>query len=77
MSVVAPYQVAIAQDEIVVRMNRAFFEPDELTELLEYLRLKVLHRQSRLSDAEIAQLADEINQSAWERIRPQFLAGVE
>ena len=76
MSVVAPYQVAVAQDEIIVRMDRAFFQPDELTELLEYLRLKVLRRQSRLSDAEIAELADEINQSAWESSKPQFWAGV-
>lgn len=76
MSVVAPYQVAVAQDEIIVRMDRAFFQPDELTELLEYLRLKVLRRQSRLSDAEIAELAAEINQSAWAHIKPQFLAGV-
>ena len=75
MSVVAPYQVAVAQDEIIVRMDRAFFQPDELTELLEYLRLKVLRRQSRLSEAEIAELAAEINQSAWESIKPQFGAG--
>ena len=75
MSVVAPYQVAVAQDEIIVRMDRAFFQPDELTELLEYLRLKVLRRQSRLSEAEIAELAAEINQSAWESIKPQFWAG--
>lgn len=75
MSAVAPYQVAIAEDEIVVRMDRAFFQPDELAELLEYLRLRVLRRQNRLADAEVAELAAEINQSAWERIKTQFLAG--
>lgn len=76
MSAMAPYQVAIAEDEIVVRMDRAFFQPDELAELLEYLRLRVLRRQNRLSDTEVAELANEINKSAWERIKTQFLAGV-
>ncbi|MBX3015612.1 MAG: hypothetical protein KF832_29085 [Caldilineaceae bacterium] len=76
MSMVAPYQIAIVQDEIVVRINRSFFQADELTELLDYLRLKALRRQSRLTDAEIAELADEINQSGWERIKTQFLDGV-
>ncbi|MEZ4864400.1 MAG: hypothetical protein R3C14_24010 [Caldilineaceae bacterium] len=76
MSMVAPYQIAIAQDEIVVRINRSFFQTDELTELLDYLRLKALRRQSRLTDAEIAELADEMIQSGWERIKTQFLDGV-
>jgi hypothetical protein len=61
MSTAIPYQVAVAQDEIVVRLDRTLFEAADLTELLDYLRLKVIRRQSQLTEAEIAELADEIN----------------
>lgn len=73
MSTALPYQVAVAQNEIVVRLDRALFEAADLTELLDYLRLKVIRRQSQLTDTEIAELADEINQSGWERIKQEFL----
>ena len=76
MSTAIPYQVAVAQDEIVVRLDRTLFEAADLTELLDYLRLKVIRRQSQLTEAEIEELADEINQSGWKHIKQEFLAGV-
>lgn len=71
-----PYQVAVAPDEIIVRLDRTLFQPADLTELLDYLQLKALRRQSQLTDAEIEQLAEEINQSGWKRIKQNFLAGL-
>jgi hypothetical protein len=77
MSAALPYQVAIAQDEIVVRFDRNLVQPSELSEFLDYLRLKVVRRQNQLTDEEIAELADEINRSGWARIREDFLAGLQ
>lgn len=77
MTVAAPYQIAIESSEIVVRFDRSVFQADELTELLDYLRLKSLRRQSQLTDEKIETLADDVNQSAWQRIKDDFLAGIE
>jgi|GEM_PF-1516603 len=77
MSMASPYQIAIEPSEIIVRVDRSLFEADELTELLDYLRLKALRRQSRLTDEQIETLADEFNQSAWQRIKTDFLDGIE
>lgn len=76
MSTALPYEVAFAQDEIVVHFDRTLVEPDDLGEFLDYLRLKIVRRQNQLTDEEIGELAAEINQSGWERIRKDFLAGV-
>lgn len=77
MSATLPYQVVIAQDEIVVRFDRSLVQPNDLGEFLDYLRLKIVRRQNQLTDEEIVALADEINQSGWERIRKDFLAGIQ
>lgn len=77
MTATLPYQVAIAQDEIVVRLDRNFIQPNDLSEFLDYLRIKIVRQQNQLTDEEIAELADEVNRSGWERIRKDFLAGVQ
>lgn len=46
MSATLPYQVAIAQDEIVVRFDRNLVQPNDLGEFLDYLRLKIVRRQN-------------------------------
>ncbi len=56
-----------------MRFDRDFFDNRDLTEFLDYLRLKVIRKQSELIDEQIAELADEIHQSGWERIKAEFL----
>jgi len=73
MSASIPYSVAIEEEAIVVRFDRDFFGQDELAELLDYLRTRVLRSHSHLSDDQIAELADQVNLSGWERIRDGFL----
>ena len=73
MSVSNPYSVAIEEETIVVRFDRDFFSQDELSELLDYLRAKVLRNRAQLTDDQIAELADEVNLSGWERIKDDFL----
>lgn len=77
MTIASPYQIAIESSEIVVRFDRSVFQADELTELLDYLRLKSLRRRSQLTDEQIEALADDVNQSGWRRIQEDFLAGIE
>lgn len=73
MSASTPYSVAIEKESIVVRFDRNFFGQDELTELLDYLRAKVLRSHSRLTNEQIAELAEQVNLSGWERIKVGFL----
>lgn len=73
MSVSNPYSIAIEEEAIVVRFDRDFFSQDELSEFLDYLRAKVVRNRARLTDDQIAELANEVNSSGWERIKEYFL----
>jgi len=73
MSVSNPYSIAIEEEAIVVRFDRDFFSQDELSEFLDYLRAKVVRNRARLTDDQIAELANEVNSSGWERIKEDFL----
>ncbi len=64
-----PYRVTYDKDEIVIRTSRSLFNRDDLSHLLDYLQLHALRRQAQLDDAQINELADEITNTAWERIK--------
>jgi hypothetical protein len=74
MSVSNPYSIAIEEEAFVVRFDRNFFSQDELSELLDYLRIKALRSRSQLADDQIAELADVVKRSGWKRIKDDFLA---
>ena len=77
MAETLPYLVELDDAAVVVRFDRGFFDNDDLTDLLDYLRLKVIRKRSQLTDEQIATLAAEIKQSGWERIKGQFLGDLQ
>ncbi len=77
MAETLPYLVELGDAAVVVRFDRSFFDNNDLTDLLDYLRLKVLRKHSQLTDEQIAALAAEIKQSGWERIKDQFLGDLQ
>lgn len=76
MTEAMPYQLEIEDESLTVRFDRNFFDNNDVQEMLEYLRLKIVRKQAQLRDEEVAALADEINQQGWERIRDSFLRDV-
>lgn len=76
MTEAMPYQLEIEDESLTVRFDRNFFDNNDVQEMLEYLRLKIVRKRAQLRDEEVAALADEINQQGWERIRDSFLRDV-
>lgn len=60
--------------DLVLRFPLDLVSPDEMTELVDYFFLEYIRRKSSLSDEQVAELADEIDQGVWERLRPMVEA---
>ena len=60
MAETLPYLVELGEAAVVVRFDRDFFDNNDLTDLLDFLRLKVIRKRSQLTDEQIATLAAEI-----------------
>jgi hypothetical protein len=71
--ITAPYNVTLEGQGVVVRVSMTMMNQERLNRLLDFLRLESLQQHSPLSEDEVAQLADEINRSAWEGIKEKFL----
>jgi hypothetical protein len=76
MTETIPYQLEIEDESLTVRFDRNFFDNNDVQEMLEFLRLKIVRKRAQLRDEEVAALADEVNQQGWERIRDSFLRDV-
>ncbi len=68
----APYEVTTDQDSIVIRLPRDFADAEALAQFLDLLDMQAIRQKSQLSDAEAAQLATEVKQDAWARVRHLF-----
>ncbi|WP_022836336.1 hypothetical protein [Salisaeta longa] len=68
------YEIANEQGDIVVRFNGELVNHDALTRLLDFVELESIRKRSQLSAEDAAKLADEIDRSVWERIKPKYAA---
>ena len=66
------YEVANEKGDIVVRFNEELVDRDALSRLLDFVELESVRKRSRLTQAEAAKLADEIDQSVWERVKHKY-----
>lgn len=69
----APYSIAVDENDFVVRLNRQFFPKEAISRFLDFLSIEFVRKRSQASQDEIDQLAKEIKQKAWARIKPQFV----
>jgi hypothetical protein len=69
------YRIDADDQEIVVRLRRGVLDRDEVSRFLDYLELEAIRRHSRLSEADAAALADEVDGRVWEAIRPKIEPG--
>ncbi len=67
-----PYTVSAEANEYVVRVSRDLIERDDLARIFDALLLHTIKRRSQLSEEEIAGVADEVKQAAWERVKHLF-----
>jgi 2,3-bisphosphoglycerate-independent phosphoglycerate mutase len=73
MASTALYSIAVEQDDIVVRLNRAAVDQEALRRFLDYIELESLRARSQLTPEDAADLANEIDRAAWEQVRPGFV----
>jgi hypothetical protein len=69
------YRIDADEQEIVVRLRRDVLDRDDVSRFLDCLELEAIRRRSRLSEADAAGLADEVDGRVWEDIHPRIWAG--
>ena len=72
MSYSPSYNIAIDQQNVVVRFNRDMIDRTALARFLDYLELESIRKRSQLTDAQAAELAAEIDQAVWNDLRQTF-----
>lgn len=63
------YRIDLEEQEVVVRLRRDSIDRDDVSRFLEFLELDSIRRRSQLTEADAAELADEIDHGVWERNR--------
>lgn len=66
------YDIAVQDEEFVIRFNKSIFDHDEITRFLDYLELESLRRRSQLTRAQAESLADEIDHAGWQTLKSSF-----
>lgn len=69
----ATYSIDIENQDIVVRLDARAVDQDSLVKFLDYLELEAIRKRSKLTDKQAALLAKEIDRSAWESMKPDFV----
>ncbi len=66
------YEVDNEQDEIIVRFDGKLVDRQALARLLDFIELESIRRRSTLSDQDARALADEIDQTVWNRVKHKY-----
>jgi hypothetical protein len=67
------YQIESEEGDIVIRFDGELVDRSALARLLDFIELESIRRRSQLTEEDAAQIADEIDQSVWERIKHKYL----
>ncbi|MCB0187277.1 MAG: hypothetical protein KDE31_23580 [Caldilineaceae bacterium] len=73
MTQARPFSIAVEEDEFVIRADRTLFDMEELTQFLEYLRIRSLRSRSQASQPEIDELARSVNKKVWQQLKHRVL----
>jgi len=67
------YQLEYDNKDIVIRFERDSIDKTLLASLLEYLEIEQIRMKSKLTEKQAKQLAKQINQSVWEKIKEKYI----
>lgn len=59
------YRIDSDDREIVVRLRRDVLDPEEVSRFLDFLELETIRRRSQLSETDVEQIVDEVDQRVW------------
>lgn len=69
------YSVEVENKEIIVRLKGSLVDRDALSRLLDYLELESLRKRSQFTEAQAAELTEEVNRGLWESVKHRFVEG--
>lgn len=67
------YQLEYGNKDIVIRFDRDSIDKNLLASLLEFLEIEQIRMKSKLTEKQTRQLAKEINQKVWEKIKEKYI----
>ena len=66
------YDLSADEQTITIKINKASFDYQELTQLLNYLELKSISQRSQLTEEVAAELANEIDSTVWSKLKSKL-----
>lgn len=67
-----PIEVTASKDKVMITIDKAVVSPEDITQLLEQLQLKILSKNP-IFDEELHDFAEKLKNSWWEENKDQFL----
>jgi len=67
------YQLEYGNKDIIIRFDRDSIDKNLLASLLEFLEMEQIRMKSKLTEKQARQLAKEINQKVWEKIKEKYI----
>jgi len=73
MAYTPSYRIAVEKRDVVVRFRRDMIDQAALGKFIDYVELESLRKRSKLTKAQAADLAVQIDRSVWESIKSAFV----
>ena len=71
------FSVTVKKDKFVIEVDRTLFDAEALTEFLTYLRIESVRNKSKATQADVDELARDVNRTVWQRLKPSVLPELE
>ena len=66
------YDLSVDEQTIIIKIDKAGVDYQELTQLLNYLELKSISQRSQLTEEAAAELANEIDSTVWSKVKSKL-----
>jgi hypothetical protein len=66
------YELTGDQENIMIRLPRELVDEKALEKLLDYLELEAIRRRSQLTKQDADNLASDVKQAAWQKVKDLF-----
>jgi len=66
------YELTGDQENIMIRLPRKLVDEKALEQLLDYLELEAIRRRSQLTKQDADNLALDVKQAAWQKVKDLF-----